>query len=88
MFDDVSSMAKDMYKDMMSDAQMKMEKEKLGRVNFVLEEKLDDGRLLRANSFNPLLLLWAFDEFKQRAKNYPSSGKGSSDPTDNQERKQ
>ena len=86
MFDDVEKIAKGMYKDMMSDARLKMEKEKLGRVNFVIEKKLDNDTVLRANSYNPMLLLWAFDEFQRQAKNYPVSRKGSSSSPDNKER--
>lgn len=86
MFDDIEKMAKGMYKDMMSDANMKMEKEKLGRVNFVIEGKLDDGTILRANSFNPMLLLWAFDEFKSRAKSYPEAADLPEEKTDKKER--
>ena len=71
MFDDVEKMAGGLYKDMMADAKNQAQKNQMGRVNFVLEKKLKDGTISRANSYNPILLIKAFAEFKKQLKSYP-----------------
>lgn len=64
-FDDIKGMAGDMYKEMMADAQKNAAKVSMGRVNFVIERELRPGLMLKANSYNPILLAKAFAEFEK-----------------------
>lgn len=63
MFDGMKDFAQDMIDKNVKELQAKQQKEIHNRVNFVIEQTLDDGRKLTANSFNPNLLLKVFKEF-------------------------
>ena len=70
MFEQVKEMSHGLFQDMMKEFKTDMDKKRLGSVNFGIEKKLDDGKTLRANSYNPLMLLYAFNEFEKEAKKY------------------
>lgn len=67
MFEEIERMSKGLYNQMMTDAKKQSAQQLMSRVNFVIEKRLKDGRILRANSYNPILLLRAFKEFLRRA---------------------
>jgi len=67
MFEDLKKMGKDMYQEMIQDAQARSLKTSMNRVNFQIEKKLKDGKVIRANSYNPLLLIKVFKEFEKEA---------------------
>lgn len=87
MFGDVEKMANGMFKDMMQTAQEKTAKMKMGAVNFVIEKPLKDGKVIKANSYNPILLVKSFFEFEKMIKSYPSRSSSRKDKTDNSYKK-